>query len=143
VHCRLLLLDGVLSVTVVGGSGVPHHPGSWCHCHPSHDPPHEQLLMRLGVGGASSVVVAAGSGIPCHSCSCAGVSLSFHSCSTPQAVAHEAGMVGVAVGSSSPGHGLIFCVGDGALCISVMASRGGCWCLPNGHPLPWVSWHPS
>jgi hypothetical protein len=33
-----------------GPSLICHHysgtPG--CHCHPTHDPPHEQLLMRLG-----------------------------------------------------------------------------------------------
>ena len=32
----------------------PSHHSS--HRHPTHDPPHEQLLMRLGVGGVSSVV---------------------------------------------------------------------------------------
>ncbi|KAF8220802.1 hypothetical protein L208DRAFT_1416096, partial [Tricholoma matsutake] len=37
------------------------------HCS-THDPPHKQLLMRLGVGGL--------------------LSLLFHPCSTPRAVAH-------------------------------------------------------
>src|SRR6202041_2757809 len=35
----------VILVIVLG------HP----HCHSTHDPPHEQLLARLGVGGVSSI----------------------------------------------------------------------------------------
>jgi hypothetical protein len=43
---------------------VPHH-GCRCH-HSTRDPPHNQLLMRLGVGGASSVTIL-GRG-SCHRC---------------------------------------------------------------------------
>ena len=54
--------------------------------HSTHDPPHKQLFMRLGAGGASSVTVLAGTGIPRSSCSCGG-DIVTHPCSTLRAVA--------------------------------------------------------
>ena len=67
--------------------------------------------MRMGAGGASSVAVLAGSGIPHGSCSFGWLSWPSHPQSTPQAVAHEAGMGGVVIELSSTGAGLMFPIG--------------------------------
>jgi len=68
------------------GANVPHC--GWFYRCSTRDPSHEQLLVRLGVGGVSSVAVIAGVVIPCHSWNHGGVLSLSHLRSTPWAVAH-------------------------------------------------------
>ena len=71
--------------------------------HSTHDPPHKQLFMRLGAGGASPVAVLAGTGVPSLPAAVEGIS--SPTCVLP----HEQLLVGlqwVVVGSSSAGHTL-------------------------------------
>ena len=87
-HCKQnppykQLLTDMGAMSLVMGT-IRHH----CCCS-THDPPHEQLFMRLGAGGASSVAVLAGTGVPRSSCSCGG-DIVAHLCSTPRAVARGA-----------------------------------------------------
>jgi hypothetical protein len=110
------------------------------HCRSTRDPPHEQLLVRLGVGDVASFVVV----LPC--CCCLSSSLPFHPRSTPRAVARGAGgrwcvarRVVLVLGSlvAVPvvpigGGGVTWPVAPEPPCEQVLAGMGGgCWCSPS------------